>query len=52
VQALVDNAAADITGGPLQQDPSAILAQAPEATAATRPILFAMLDAVATRVAG
>jgi GMP synthase-like glutamine amidotransferase len=51
VQALVDNAAADITGGTFQQDPGEIVARTPAAAQAPWPVLFAMLDSVAAKVA-
>ncbi|MBN2193062.1 MAG: hypothetical protein JW751_09620 [Polyangiaceae bacterium] len=44
VQALVEHAISDITGGDYQQSPAAILAEAPERLASIGPVLDGLLD--------
>ncbi len=48
VAALIEHASDDITGGPFQQSPAAIRAEAAERAAAVAPILDHVLDRLAT----
>jgi GMP synthase-like glutamine amidotransferase len=49
VQALVDHAGGDLTGGPFQQTAAQILSDAPAHSEATWPLLVAVLDYLADR---